>query len=164
MKERSRTVVRWIAAFRAVKAIFLIVSALVTIHLVHAGAVRRIADWVSQMPFAAQHAFVQRAIAKVTRLSPKRIEEMAVVLFLYAVLFLTEAIGLWLDKVWAEWLTIIATTSFIPFEVYETLHKVTPLRIGILLLNVAIVVYLIVRRATDHRAGNRLTRVLRRFS
>ena len=164
MKQRSRTVVRLIAAFRFIKSIFLIITAAATLHIVRAGSFSRVIDMVKEMPWASQHAFIQRAIAKITRLPPKRIEEFAIVLILYAALFMTEAVGLWMDKVWAEWLTIVATASFIPFEVYETLRGATPYKVGLLCANVAILVYLIWRRATDRGRGNPATRVLRRFS
>lgn len=164
MKKRSRGVVRMIAAFRFIKSVLFIISALAALQIVRAGAVRRVTGWISQMPFATQHEFVQRAVAKITQIPPKRIAELAIALILYAALFMTEAIGLWMDKVWAEWLTIVATVSFIPFEVYETLKGATPSKIGILVLNVAIVVYLVWRRATDHRGRNLPSRVVRSLS
>lgn len=55
---------------------------------------------------------------------------------------LLEAYGLHRRRRWAEWLTVIATGLFIPFEIYEVILKVTPIRVGMLVLNVAIVYYL----------------------
>jgi uncharacterized membrane protein (DUF2068 family) len=144
-RERSDRILRLIALFRFGKALLLIASGLSALHLLNPAAREAVARWIGALPFAAQHAFVQRAIAFVTRLSPQKIEGLALVAFLYAALFITEGIGLWMRKVWAEWLTIIATTSFIPFEVYETVKKPAPVRIGVLALNIAIVVYLILR-------------------
>ena len=151
-KRKSIGILRLIALFRFAKAVLLIISGLAAFHLMRPGVAARVGDWLSAMPFAAQHAFVRHGIAKLTHLSPKRIEELAIVAFLYAALFLTEATGLWLDQIWAEWLTVIATTTFIPFEAYEVVKKVTVLRIAILLVNIAIVVYLIYRRRTHKGA------------
>jgi tetratricopeptide (TPR) repeat protein len=81
-------------------------------------------------------------------LPPHRIQEGAIVLFLYAALYTTETFGLWFRKPWGEWLTIIATTSFIPFEVYEVAHKMTIVRVSVLVLNIAIVIFLLYRRRT----------------
>jgi uncharacterized membrane protein (DUF2068 family) len=61
----------------------------------------------------------------------------------YAALEGIEAIGLWLQKRWAEYLTLIATALFIPLEVYEIVHKGSPLKVIALIVNVAIVVYLL---------------------
>ena len=50
--------------------------------------------------------------------------------------------GLWLDQLWAEYLTVIATSLLIPFELYELAHRPTLWKAGGLLVNVLIVVYL----------------------
>ena len=151
MKSHSRAILRLIATFRYVKALLLIIAGLAALHVVHVGVGRAVARFVEAMPYASQHAFVAQALGKVTRLPPKRIEELAIVLFLYAALFLVEGTGLWMEKVWAEWLTIVATTSLIPFEVYEVVHKTTALRIAILLANIAIVTYLVFLRVMKRR-------------
>lgn len=62
--------------------------------------------------------------------------------FAYALLNLVEAYGLHRRLRWAEWLTVVATGLLIPFEVYEVWHRFTPVRVGVLVLNVAIVIYL----------------------
>ena len=80
-----------------------------------------------------------------------RIELAALASFAYAALFIVEGIGLWMQKDWAEYLTIIATTSFIPFEVWEIVKRVTALRVALVISNTAIVIYLIVRLTREHR-------------
>lgn len=61
----------------------------------------------------------------------------------YAMLYTVEGVGLWLGKHWAEYLVVIATGSLLPLEIYEIAMKITALRISVLLVNVAIVIYLI---------------------
>jgi uncharacterized membrane protein (DUF2068 family) len=61
----------------------------------------------------------------------------------YAVLEGVEAIGLWFQKRWAEYLTFIATTALLPLEVYELTRTVSPLKIIALIVNIAVVVYLL---------------------
>ncbi len=67
-----------------------------------------------------------------------------------AALYSVEAYGLLRRRPWAEWLTIVATSVFIPFEIYELAQKVTPLRVGALVVNVLIVIYLVARRVLEH--------------
>jgi uncharacterized membrane protein (DUF2068 family) len=62
--------------------------------------------------------------------------------FFYAGLNLVEAYGLAKRYRWAEYLTVVATGMFIPFEVYEIIVRVTPLRIGALVINVLVVIFL----------------------
>jgi uncharacterized membrane protein (DUF2068 family) len=61
----------------------------------------------------------------------------------YAVLEGVEAVGLWWQKRWAEYLTLVATALFIPLEVYEIAHKLSPLKIIALIVNIAVVLYLL---------------------
>ncbi len=61
----------------------------------------------------------------------------------YAIIEGVEAVGLWLMKRWAEYLTLIVTASLLPLEVYELLHKFTPFKVLALVINIAIVVYLL---------------------
>ena len=72
-------------------------------------------------------------------------------LFAYAALFTVEGFGLWFQKRWGEWLTVVATTSFIPFEIYELIRRATAMRAALLVTNIAIVIYLAWRRARAWR-------------
>jgi uncharacterized membrane protein (DUF2068 family) len=64
----------------------------------------------------------------------------------YAVLESVEAVGLWLRKRWAEYLTAVATAGFLPFEIREIVAKVTVIRVGALVINLAILIYLVVAK------------------
>jgi uncharacterized membrane protein (DUF2068 family) len=68
---------------------------------------------------------------------------VAVGVLAYGVLELVEAVGLWLMRRWGEYVAVVGTSIFIPLEVYELLHTVTPFKVGALLLNVFAVAYLI---------------------
>ena len=61
----------------------------------------------------------------------------------YALLEGIEAVGLWWQKRWAEYLTLVATGLFLPLEVYELAHKFSPFKIFALIVNIAVVVYLL---------------------
>jgi uncharacterized membrane protein (DUF2068 family) len=61
----------------------------------------------------------------------------------YGVVEGVEAVGLWYQRRWAEYLTLIVTASFLPLEVYELIHKFTPFKVFAFVVNVAIVAYLL---------------------
>jgi predicted membrane protein DUF2127 len=61
----------------------------------------------------------------------------------YALLEGVEAVGLWFQKRWAEYLTFIATTVFVPYEVFELVRTVSPFKVLALVVNVAIALYLL---------------------
>ena len=60
----------------------------------------------------------------------------------YGLLELVEGVGLWLDQLWAEYLTVIATSLLLPFELYELARKPSLLKAGGIAVNIAIVAYL----------------------
>ena len=77
----------------------------------------------------------------------------------YAVLEGVEAIGLWLGKRWAEYLTFIATIVFVPYEIYELTKSISALKIVTLVINLAIAIYLMyAKRLFGVRGGGKVER------
>jgi uncharacterized membrane protein (DUF2068 family) len=68
---------------------------------------------------------------------------LGVAIAVYAAMEATEAVGLWLGKRWAEYLTFAATIAFVPYEVYELTKGVSTLKVLALVLNLAVVAYLL---------------------
>src|SRR3954447_24051943 len=80
----------------------------------------------------------------------------------YALLEGAEAVGLWFQKRWAEYLTFIATTALLPLEVYELTKTVSPFKVIALIVNVAIVIYLLLaKRLFGLRGGAAAEEALR---
>ncbi len=93
--------------------------------------------------FWARH-LVARVLAKLLALDAHHRHVIGLACLAYAAVFTVEGIGLVLRKHWAEWLTVIVTGSFVPLEVYEIVHRPGPGKVVALVVNLAIVVYLIV--------------------
>jgi uncharacterized membrane protein (DUF2068 family) len=68
---------------------------------------------------------------------------LAAGVFAYALIRLVEAWGLWRQRAWAEWLGAISGALYIPFEIRELTHHVNILTVGLLVINVAIVAFLL---------------------
>jgi len=72
----------------------------------------------------------------------------------YAVINLVEAVGLWLGRRWAEYLTLIEVVALVPYEIYELTKRISVLKILTLVINIAVVVYLLwVHRLFGVRGG-----------
>ncbi|HYT26688.1 MAG TPA: DUF2127 domain-containing protein [Actinomycetota bacterium] len=84
-----------------------------------------------------------RGLERVLRLQAKSLKTLLLIAVAYAVVEGVEAVGLWWQRRWAEYLTVIATAGLIPFEVEEIVRRVTVVRVGALVVNLAIVVYLV---------------------
>ncbi len=147
---RDRVVLRIIAIDRAIHFVVLALLAVVVfLFAAHEVRVRgvfyRIVDAVQGTTggaHASGHGFLH-SLEHVFTLKSSTLYAVAAIAAAYAVLEGVEAVGLWYQKRWAEYLTFIATTAFIPYEVYELVRTVSPFKVVALVVNVAIAVYLL---------------------
>lgn len=145
MKSADNRLVRLIALFKLLKAAMLIAVGMSALHLLHKDVASIAEHWVRVLGLDPGNRYVDRALQKVADLTPQKIKSLGIVSFIYAALFLTEGIGLWMVKRWAEWFSVIITTSLIPFEVYEIHRHPGTIKCLVLVVNIAVVGYLIYR-------------------
>ena len=103
-------------------------------------AFRALAD---QIGWNISDSRILQSIDKAFSLSQRTLTWIAVALVAYAALQFVEGTGLWLMKRWGEYFAVVATSLFLPLEVYEITEKVTWLRVALLLVNLAAVVWLV---------------------
>ncbi|HTG18189.1 MAG TPA: DUF2127 domain-containing protein [Blastocatellia bacterium] len=142
---------RLIAVFKLAKGLILVAVGLGAIKLLHKDVSELAANWVAAMRVDPDNRLIHGLIAKLGLMNDRKLEELSIGSFFYSALLLTEGIGLWLKRRWAEYFTIITTCSLIPLELYEIVNRVTITRVVLLLLNVAIVWYLFVQLRKNHR-------------
>jgi uncharacterized membrane protein (DUF2068 family) len=111
-------------------------------------------DTVGGGPVQTSKTGIVHELDKLFTLKSSTLELVGAAVWVYAIVEGVEAVGLWFQKRWAEYLTFIVTTSFIPIEVYELIHKFTPFKVFALVVNTAIVVYLLyAKRLFGFRGG-----------
>lgn len=146
-----------IAILKFVKAGLLILLGIGALALLHKDVAATVTEWVRHIRVDPDNQYVRSFLGKLGLVDDKRLKQVGTGTFFYAALLLIEGTGLLLEKSWAEYLTIIITSSFIPLEVYEVFHHFSLLRTGTLLLNVFIVAYLVYvvrrNRARRHAAA-----------
>jgi uncharacterized membrane protein (DUF2068 family) len=146
--------IRLIAFFKLVKASLLIITGVALLKIKDMNPGAELEYWVTNLGLDPGSRFINHAIQRATEIPPHRIKELGIATFIYAALFLTEGIGLWMLKRWAEWFTVIATGSLIPIECYEIYRHPSAIKIIVLLINILVVVYL-VYRIRHRQAGSR---------
>jgi uncharacterized membrane protein (DUF2068 family) len=90
-----------------------------------------------------EHSPTVSRIQSLLGASPGTLTWVAVALFAYAAIQVAEGVGLWSLRRWGEYLAVIATSAFLPLEVYELTEKITWLRVTAFVVNLALVVYLV---------------------
>jgi uncharacterized membrane protein (DUF2068 family) len=145
MKSGDNMLIRLIALFKLLKAILLIAVGMSALHLLHKNVASVAEHWIAVLGLDPGNHYVARALQKAGNLTPQNIRTFGVVSFCYAGLFLTEGTGLWLVKRWAEWFSVIITTSLVPLEVYEIHRHPSVIKCFVLIINIAVVGYLIYR-------------------
>ena len=167
---RDKIVLRLIAVDRAFHFILLSVLALVILFIaansnrLREPVFKALADLQSGLggTTRARHGIVYD-IHHLFSLNSGTLTKIGLVVAVYAVLEGAEAVGLWYQKRWAEYLTFIATTLFIPLEIYELTLTVSPFKLIALLVNLAIVIYLLLaKRLFGLRGGVAADEVERR--
>lgn len=134
-----------IGLFKFVKGAALLAVAFGAVSLFHKDVQTEVEHWIDILRIDPDNRYVGRLLTKLNVLHTKELKELAGLGVFYAALFLTEGAGLLLRQRWAEWLTVIATASFLPLEVYEMLREFSIFRLVLLIVNVAVVVFLIYR-------------------
>jgi uncharacterized membrane protein (DUF2068 family) len=142
---------RIIAIYKAVKTIGLILVAIASFHLYKTQNFDGLVHWLEHLSLADSNGLRWKLVQLLEDMGPNKFVAIGLVALAYAAIFATEGIGLWLQKYWAEWFTVIATGSLIPLEIYESISHFSWLKLAVLIANTLIVIYL-VRIALQSRA------------
>jgi uncharacterized membrane protein (DUF2068 family) len=132
-----------IGIFKLLQAVFFFAVGLGIVHLMHRDLgilVKRIA---TSLRFEPEGSFVNLLMSKLSVVDARRLMQLGAASFAYSAVTLAEGVGLLLHKLWAEYLTLILTALFLPWEMFELMREATPFRIGLLLLNLLVLVYLV---------------------
>ena len=136
---------RWlvlIGAAKLAKAILFVALGFGALHLVHRDLVTVVTHWIVDLRFDPESRFVNWILDEIALISPHKLRLISVGIFLYASLDILEGTGLVLGKAWAEYLTLVVTASFLPWEFFEILRKPNWPKAVLTLLNIAVVLYL----------------------
>ncbi len=132
-----------IAAFKLLKGFALLALGIGALKLVHKDVAALVEHWINVFQVDPHNHFIDKLLEKLAVLDDRRLKELSVGTFIYAAIFFTEGIGLVLRKRWAEYFTIIVTSSLLPLEVYALAKHASVGEVFALLINLAVVAYLV---------------------
>jgi uncharacterized membrane protein (DUF2068 family) len=98
---------------------------------------------VTRLHLDPEHHFTGLFLDAASRLTDARLWGFAALAAGYSAIRLAEAYGLWFNRAWAAWLGAASGAIYVPVEIYELVHRPSPIKAVTLCLNIAVVVYLL---------------------
>jgi uncharacterized membrane protein (DUF2068 family) len=134
---------RIIAAFKLLKALALLALGIGALRLLHKDVAAIVEHWINVFRVDPHNHFINRLLEKLAIVDDRWLKELSIGTFIYSAIFFAEGIGLALGQRWAEYFTIITTSSFLPLEVYELVKHASIGKGLALAINLTVVAYLI---------------------
>lgn len=144
---------RFVALFEAGKGLLVLLVGLELLSLIHQG-VQNVGEEIVErfhLNFARHHPRI--LLYATTHLDNSNVRLLALAALAYSTVRFIEAYGLWRLRAWAEWFAILSGGVYLPFELYELVRRPTIIKAGVLVVNAAIVAYLVYVRWNE-RAGH----------
>lgn len=136
---------RWlvlIAVFKLAQAVLFIAMGVGLRRLLHKDIADALENLVYHLRFNPESRLVNFILEKAASVDDKMLRRISAVFFLYAAVDFVEGTGLYLEKVWAEFVTLAITASFLPWEIYEVHRRLTWPRVSLLAINALVLWYL----------------------
>jgi uncharacterized membrane protein (DUF2068 family) len=143
LHRRHNTGLILIAAFKLGQALLFFAMGFGVFRLLHKDIGDELTWLANHLRFNPESKFINFLLVKSSILDDRLLRRIGAVVFIYAGLDLVEGIGLYLEKTWAEYLTLVITASFLPWEVFELFHRLTLIRISLLTVNALVFIYLL---------------------
>jgi uncharacterized membrane protein (DUF2068 family) len=150
-RRASAAGLRTVAVFEASKGLLVVALAIALI------AVRgQIEDYTEDFLYALHldpdRRFARMVMEAATKVSDARTWTVFFVAATYSTVRFVEAWGLWHMRIWAEWFALLSGTLYLPWEILKVAEHATWERVGVLLINIAIILYMLFIRVRDARS------------
>ena len=158
VNEDARKHNKWlatIAGYKFLQALVLGAVGFGALHFLHSemGVDDALADLMVAIKANPESHFINFLLYKASLVDEPMLRRIGAIAFSYAGLSCAEGIGLYLEKAWGEILTLIITASFLPWEIFELLQKLTWVRCALLIINLLVFLYLLKFVSTRHRGS-----------
>ncbi len=132
-----------IAVFKLAQALLFVAIGVGVVRLLHKDVGDELTRAAEYLRFNPESRLVNFILKYAPLVNDQMLRRIGAVVFFYAALDLLEGIGLYLEKVWAEFLTLAITASFLPLEAFEIYRRLTLVRVSLLTVNVIVLIYLL---------------------
>lgn len=140
----SRFGLRIVAVFEGAKGLIVLAAGMGLFGLVHHD-VQAAVEWLVRhfMHLNPASHYPRIFIEAAGRIDDAHLRMLAAAALVYSVVRFTEGYGLWRDRRWAEWFGAVSGGIYLPLEIYKLWERITWPRVTILVVNIAVVIYLV---------------------
>jgi uncharacterized membrane protein (DUF2068 family) len=132
-----------IGLFKLVEAVFFLLVGLGALHFLHRDIGDAALALATKWRVDPEGRLVGFMLDHLDSLTSHRLKQIGVATFCYAALRVAEGVGLVMEKLWAEYLTVGVTISFLPWEMYEIIVRLDWFRVGLFIVNLLVLAYLL---------------------
>ncbi|HEX5244225.1 MAG TPA: DUF2127 domain-containing protein [Tepidisphaeraceae bacterium] len=138
-----------IAAYKLLKAIASIAGAIFILRIRNRDLEELAWRLLEKIGANSERWLATHVLLFISKLNPQKLLTVALIMFGYSVIYTLEGVGLFMEKTWAEWLTVIQTGLLMPWELYEIARRPSLAHFGIFVANLIVVLYLVWRLKRD---------------
>jgi uncharacterized membrane protein (DUF2068 family) len=152
--QRHNRLLVLIAVYKFFHALVFIAVGIGAHRLLHKDIADQVELLARHLRFNPESRLVNFILDKASLVNDPVLRRIGFVAFCYAAVTMAEGVGLYLEKAWGEFLTLAITASFLPWEIYEIIRRLTWIRVGLLTINILVFIYLVklVMDRARHRA------------
>jgi uncharacterized membrane protein (DUF2068 family) len=142
---------RWIAFYIFGKGFLLCILAIGFLGFLHKDVDAIVGNWMSLIGINMENRHVVAFLARLDKVTDNQLRELSGITFAVAGMFVTQGTGLLLQQQWAKYLTVCVTGFLVPVEIFESIKHFGWLKIGLLVVNIAVVAFLIANLMREKR-------------
>ncbi len=132
-----------IASYKTLQAVLFVLIGIGARHLLHKDVGDELASIADHLRFNPESRLVNIVLDRASLLNDPILRRIGILAFAYSAISYVEGIGLYFERVWAEYLTLLITASFLPWEIIEIFRRQTIFRFSLLAVNLLVFVYLL---------------------
>ena len=152
-----RTGLRSLALFEAAKGILAIIGSIIIFAFSHKDLTEVAEHVLSALHVHPGSRFAGAVFRAADKATTQQVVFVGIGVLVYAAVRLIEAVGLWHERDWAEWFALLSGCLYLPWEIYEIARHQTPIRVGILVVNIIVVLYLAFILWQSHQDRKKMT-------
>jgi len=146
-------VLRAVASFELSKGLVVLAAGCGVLLLLHRDTSEIAQSLLTLLHISPDHRLARMVMRQADRITDKKLWTFAGLAACYSTIRFVEAYGLWKARAWAEWIALISGAMYLPFEIRELIRKLSLLHFSLLIVNLAVVMYMVYLRVQDENGA-----------